>query len=342
MVSHNIELGNRLREAHRKWAIGAGKKARSIRLPEPSNLAFFVKGDHVSITMSQAAVAANMQTNSATFEGWCLAVKLWLPEIKSISLCWSPPAASAQGGLDRHYARFLYRVQRFDQMFSWFTISSAEHLDACQVRAGADLYLNVAGPTIPEATKPSREACLEAELVGNSAHAMMAEFNLARLDRQFPVGLYSGGRPTKASAIFTGGASAIDMIGTDDETFTLFELKAGKNIMVGALGEMLFYARVVQDAAGPKSKPRFLFAEAAPGRATVGPSDVQAAKRIRAVLIAEEFHPLLEHPDLIATLNAATAETDAEDAVPLRFEARRISGVEEKSIRFHAYPAIVQ
>ena len=50
--------------------------------------------------------------------------------------------------------------------------------------------------------------------------------------------------------IFTGGKSAIDLIGIRDDTLVLFELKKSGNRKVGAVSELLFYASVMRDAIG--------------------------------------------------------------------------------------------
>jgi len=106
--------------------------------------------------------------------------------------------------------------------------------------------------------------------------SFMNAHNLKLLDRQFPVGVFDG-IPTKASAIFTGGKSAIDLVGIGhDSSFWLFELKAEKNIKVGALSELFFYSMVVRDVL----LRRFGFDDRKPdSRATIFPEHVQAAKQ---------------------------------------------------------------
>ena len=147
------------------------------------------------------------------------------------------------------------------------------------------------------------EAKLEARLVDSDR--FKCHFGLRETDRQFPVGLFAG-EVAKPARIFTGGKSAIDIVGVGrDGSFNLFELKAGKNISAGIISELLLYTAVIREAA--QVKPRIGFGGAAGDRAKVRPDDVRQCTVIRAVLLAEEFHPLLEHPDLIATLNNAAA-----------------------------------
>jgi hypothetical protein len=338
MTSHNREIGRQLKAAHSKWAKGVGEKSRPIRLPSDEHIQFVQTEQGISVNMSSTAVCANMQTNAAGFEGWCVALRLWLPEIaQTITLGWDAPVLEKAGPAERHYARFLFRVQRFQEMFSdWFEIGSPAQIDACEIRAGGDFFLNVAGSRTTGRVKPHREAELEAALVGKFKSSMLSTFKLTTVDRQFPVGVFRTGLIRKCDAVFTGGTSAIDIIGTDEDTISIFELKAGKKgIMVGALGELMFYARVVQAAMGPA--PRFRFPSSAAGRSDssgIGSGHVESATALRAVLLVEEIHPLLEHPDLIPMLNAASASQTASGSVPITFAAWTVSGFEEGAVTF--------
>ena len=63
-----------------------------------------------------------------------------------------------------------------------------------------------------------------------------------------PVGVFEG-HPSRAGAIFTGGKSAIDLIGLGRAgAIWLLELKTSRNIKVGALSELFFYSMVLHDA----------------------------------------------------------------------------------------------
>jgi hypothetical protein len=112
--------------------------------------------------------------------------------------------------------------------------------------------------------------------------------------------------PTKASAIFTGGKSAIDLVGIGhDSSVWLFELKTEKNIQVGSLSELFFYSMVVRDVL----LRRFGFDNRKPdSRATIFPEHVQAAKQIHARLLASRFHPLISEAALEVLNQRATAQ----------------------------------
>jgi len=76
----------------------------------------------------------------------------------------------------------------------------------------------------------------------------MTALGLVRLDRQMPVGVFDG-PPSRARAIFTGGKSAIDLVGLGaDDALWLLELKTSRNIRVGALSKLFFYPMVLNDA----------------------------------------------------------------------------------------------
>ena len=334
MEADNAIIGQRLRAAYKRWAMSNDKSDRSIRLPNATDIQFVQAERGLSVCMSSRAVCANMQTNSAAFEGWCLVLRLWLPEIETITLSWTPPQCYQDDPSARHYARFLFRVQRFQEMFpDWFSVGTPHHFDACEIRAGQPLFLNVAGSKVSESPRSSREAQLEAALVDHLEPEMRRIFDLDTLDRQFPVGLYRKETPRKTDAVFTGGTSAIDLIGIGGGTVSVFELKAGPNIMVGALGELIFYARVVQAAVGPQA--RFEFAKSKAGsRGKIGSHDVKRATAVQAVLLTEQTHPLLEHPNLIPTLNRATAKQTALGSVPLTFAAWTIAGFPGSAVRF--------
>ena len=192
----------------------------------------------------------------------------------------------------------------------------------CASRPGITLILNVASKARAVGSERIAtmlpETKLEAELVIDPAFAR--RFGLAKLDRQFPVGLFEGA-VTGNRAVFTGGKSAIDIVGVGDAGFWLFELKAGGNAPIGGLTELLFYASLIRDAAGSAARFRF---SAASAKTVIGPADVVGATAINAVLLVEAGHPLLDHPELITALNAAAAKVwNVEPgAVPVTFTRR--------------------
>ena len=313
----------RLRESYAHVAASERwpRSQRAIRLPSSLDIRATPGGSGVTLTLGTGAVLANMQTDAAAFEGWALALRLWCQE-PAVTLDWAVPAVESG-----HYQRFLYRVARFQSLFSgWVRVADEAKLVASRVlNPRANLVLNTASKS--RAVGAERlaallpETKLEVELVADPAFA--ARYGLDRVDRQFPVGLFEGAVSAR-SAVFTGGKSAIDIVGVGADGFWLFELKAGRNAPIGGLTELLFYTSLIRDAAGPAA--RFQFGSS-PAGAVIGPADVLEARAINAVLLIEASHPLLDHPELVEQLNlAAAASWNREPgAVPVTFQMARLA-----------------
>jgi hypothetical protein len=133
------------------------------------------------------------------------------------------------------------------------------------------------------------------------------KFALKKVMRQWPVGLFEGRvAKNKYNSLFTGGKSAIDLIGISNNTLVLFELKTHLNRNVGAISELLFYASVMRDAI----RGDFQFEDQSlPKNCAVTPGDILRCSNIRAVLIAPRtMHPLIQNPAIFRELNAALAQ----------------------------------
>jgi hypothetical protein len=130
------------------------------------------------------------------------------------------------------------------------------------------------------------------------------------------VGLFRD-RVAADNHLFTGGKSAIDLIGVRDSTLFLFELKKEGNAKAGILSELLFYASVIRDALG--MAPRFGWEDRpSPQNCVIGPADLRACDRIEAVMLAPRFHPIVT-PTTINFLNKAVAARWVDH--PIRFSA---------------------
>lgn len=301
----------------RNYAEATGAK-RNVRLPSDRHIR--VEGDveGVTLSLSLTAVTANMQSDSAAFEAWALALKAWCG-VRTIAVDWqAPPPADTPSW--RHYQRFLYRAQRFATLFpDWFRIIPQEQLAVSRILRCDSLVLNVAGKTADLGSPaPNSEAALERHLLGSEV--FRAAFGLTRLDRQFPVGLFDG-TVVRGNEVFSGGKSAIDLIGLDGQRrLWLFELKAGRNEGLGIVSELLFYALVMQDAV----RRRFAFAQPEAGnRAAIGPQDVLACERIEACFLAPNFHPLLAQDRITGLLSGAMAGGD----IPVHFRMVRLADI---------------
>jgi hypothetical protein len=307
MATIKTGLQARMREKH----LATGRGNRSIRLPSSLELSSSESSSTLRMKLNAESTVANMQTNAAAFEAWALALHLWA-DVGSIEFDWDVPA-DAEVQFGGHYQRFLYRVARFESLFPWFVAVDHAKLSGSRALHGKKLILNVASKSRSvngddvrndSGLKTGSEAALECQLV-SSPHFSL-RFNLTKVDRQFPVGLFEGSVSGK-NRIFTGGKSAIDIVGVAPDGFWLFELKAGNNIPMGTLSELLFYASVIRDAAGPAA--RFSFGERSKNQGSsksiVTGQDVRNCGAINAVILVQQLHPLLEHHRLIDALNDA-------------------------------------
>ncbi|KQY95039.1 MULTISPECIES: hypothetical protein [unclassified Brevundimonas] len=312
---------------------------RNVRLPAkdretqtgemiPGLMEVIGDNDTAEIHLTSAAIQENMQTNAAAFEGWALALKRWAGA-KKVGLFW-PAVEPVDGRFPPHYERFLYRARRFADLFpDWFWLDGDTSASAALGNIG-ERVLNVAGDRshltgkqVCEPGKWMNENEMECFFRKDAAFAEHFGFRPGyRTDQQFPVGLFASEAPKDGTRIFPGGKGAIDLVCADGDRFWLFELKAGDNIPVGTISELIFYASVIRDAA----LGHFRFAPMrAPGNDVTG-DDVVSAKSIVAVMLGDKLHPLLSDVDLLKMLNdAVQARWNAGGAVTVEFRAATIT-----------------
>jgi hypothetical protein len=279
----------------------AGQPKRTIRLP--SGLKFGGTADRATIEISAAGLRGNMQTDAAAFDGWAWVLRRWLG-VRRFSLF-----VSADGERSGpHFERFVFRLDRFCDLFGDVALDPAL-ADAVAVGRfrSPEAVLNVARTSrgydgIPTAT--NSESDLELLLCHNDRARghLMDRFGLERLCRQFPVGLFLE-RVSAPTRIFTGGKSAIDLVGVaPGGTFHIFELKKPKNAKVGAVSELVFYTAALEQAR--IGRWRFDRHGKLDPRATVKPAHVEDALFISGHLLATDFHPLVDD-ELLETVSAA-------------------------------------
>ncbi|MBK9447310.1 MAG: hypothetical protein IPO00_15235 [Betaproteobacteria bacterium] len=278
---------------------------------------------HLVLTLSDAAACENMQTNSAAFESWLIALKAW-NVIEKATLSWDVPT-SVEPHKTRwcHYQRFLYRVSHFNLLFGddWFAIDDKNkgQLEEClalneHYRKGGDLILNVPdkdGHKDPVASK--HEAGLENGFgsEGKVGYTQLAEkFKLRSINRQLPVGLFKKEK-SRDSRIFTGGSSAIDLVGIGkDESLWIFELKKAGNHSIGIISELMFYAACMRDL----RRGSFVLHSERAGKRWVGDiKDIAVDKKVNAVFLAPTLHPLFaaKLKECLALLNGACTKAQA-------------------------------
>lgn len=106
--------------------------------------------------------------------------------------------------------------------------------------------------------------------------------------------------------------SAIDLYGVDDKQhLCIFELKAKGNNGIGIVSEALCYAWIMRDLL----RKKITFGKEAGGRDQISQEKITACKGVKVVLLAPEFHPLLDQERILALLNGKTQNLD----VPIHF-----------------------
>ena len=249
-------------------------------------------------------VCENMQTDNAAFEGWAICLKSWLDNIEKVELRWDIPSYETlqNGSSKQHYNRFCYRVMRFHEAFSdWFIISKDNQIEISNFALEFADIQNNAYSKEPE-HKPSLngfgETDMEYAMANDLKGKMLFYFNLDDIDRQFPVGLKKNNKQ-----FFTGGLSAIDLWGTKENVLSLIELKYGtKNIKVGIVSELFLYSCVMRDMIkGVIEKPSSTISKASE---TAFYENARKYRQVKAYMLANEYHPLIENDAVLNLLNS--------------------------------------
>jgi hypothetical protein len=245
-----------------------------------------------------------MQENQASFEGWALAIKRWLPkEISNIELSWEQFSDVS----DPHYQRFLYRIKNFQSLFNnWFKISPKNAQEIGKLKTeeeGRAFYLNV--PSKPRSSKlsdqtTSLDSAMKTEhklecFIVEHQKTLCDLLEIDKVDRQLPVGVFRDRVSSKSEhGVFTCGHSAIDIWGINksSKNLYLFELKKTRNQSIGILSELFFYSYVMLDV----QIGRFKF--------QTPNTEIEPTKFIKAYILAPKWHPLIDKSVLAMVNNA--------------------------------------
>lgn len=294
-----------------------------------------VKDDlkHLVLHLSDTAACENMQTTSAAFESWLIALKVW-NVIETVRLEWDVPIGIKRPDVSWcHYQRFLYRVNYFNRLFGkdWFELDDSHKGRLVECDAIDETYIETKKLVLnvpdtdrhgdPESYK--HEAWLEISFgtEGKDGHKLLAnKFKLRSINRQLPVGLFIG-KKSKESRIFTGGASAIDLVGIgDDDSLWIFELKKKGNHSLGIISELMFYSACMRDL----RDCHFVLHDGKVGKRWSGDiNDIAKNKPIHAVFLTPTVHPLFggrQHETLDILNKACTKNGDAVEFHCQRFE----------------------
>lgn len=314
-VSANKEIEDLLRDLFKS-------PPRNIKLP--SSIKFTINGKTVRMCLGSSSVKANMQDNQASFEGWALALKRWLPKaFDRVELRWKFTEDSS----DPHYQRFLYRVNQFKSLFKeWFSVDPLNLPEISKLKTkerGHKFLLNVASS--PRSSKLD-EQCNSLDKAMGSEHklecfivehqeALCRLLAIDKIDRQLPVGVFMDCVSSKAEhGVFTRGHSAIDLWGVskNGKKLFLFELKKEGNERLGILSEMFFYSYVMADV----QAKRFKFDKSN--------TEIEETKSIDTYILAPDWHPLID-AEMLRIINNAFKRRKAR----IRFGAIKLENTPE-------------
>lgn len=204
----------------------------------PSSYGYTYKKDEKKLILlvKNKGLTANMQDNEAAFESWAIALKYYLKEyIETITIDWERDFSNGEDGF-LHYNRFVYRLAKFVQTYSW--ARSAKIIPAIPTM----LCCNVGTEEAASADKHSLgdEGWLECKYV--EEHSM--DYDV--INHQFPVGIFHE-KVSETTHYTTGGKSAIDIWAIKDDCLSIFELKKPENKLLGIISELMFYTNIVDD-----------------------------------------------------------------------------------------------
>lgn len=294
-------------------------KSRNANISWPSGITVTWQCEgkkSLRLELDKESCKANMQKDSAAFEGWALVLKAELEdEIENIELRWEQP----EDPNNLHYQRFLYRVIRFSQAMSWFKVSMSSIKlleDSCifekdgNIKIGSKFYINygenskrkIKDGLVFNENKHSEDA-LEKYIYNNREIFLLGiSHDTLSVKRQIPVGIFKDKVSTGAEfRVFTGGKSAIDLCGVDKEgNVVVFELKKKGNNTVGCISETIFYTNIIRDV----QRGLITYEMEKLNKEKDFECKLQKDTTVKGYLLADDIHPLLDNSKLFNLLNS--------------------------------------
>lgn len=260
----------------------------------PYGYDYSISNRKLTLKLSSAGVCENMQKDTSAFESWAIVLKYNCNNlIKEVVIDWEDPKYE-----NEHYNRFIYRITRFIQNYSWVTTN--KHIPSMPSLLCCSAPDNNTAPK--EKYKEDSEDWLENDFIEKN------EDKFDAIDHQLPVGLFDG-KATDKTRFTPGRNSQIDIWGVKGNEFTVFELKKPGNKPLGIISELMFYVNVVSDLINHNILVDERKATKAINKHYRGFDkfyDVYSGERsisqIHAVFLADEFHSLLTK-DILKVLN---------------------------------------
>lgn len=215
----------------------------------PAELQFVEIDESISLVMcSEKIINGNMQEAVNSFEAWSIAI--YLATGKRIILDVNKHLNYDKYENQKHLGRFLYRALRFNEQYSWFSLSPYLENEVSKFNE----YLNDANNKFIN-NCPHGDAGLKTEHNDeNLVESIFAEkgipgYSKNPIFRQLPVGLFKN-EISDNNMVFIGGKAAIDLWTWKDSEFVVIELKADKEKkkkMAGIITEIFFYSNYMRD-----------------------------------------------------------------------------------------------
>lgn len=203
----------------------------NLRLPK--YIDFRIESNTLFLQLPSKGLTSNMQTNEAAFEGWAICLKAWIPTINKVHIdCKSKNLPKA----NEHYHRFLYRLMKFINIYSWADTTEDFKAEIKQL-ANINLVVNV-----PRGNAKQEASHQEAQLEREFCKREKARFDA--INHQLPVRFFKREVPCQES--FTPN-SFLDIWSIEGNTLNIYELKLPTNKQVGIISELMFYVNVMAD-----------------------------------------------------------------------------------------------
>ena len=285
------------------------KESGNQHIKLPGNIEFLEREREIEMILKEEAAGKgenkkNMQEDDAAFEGWAVILNRYFHKnvILNLDIQSDPEEMNWKG--NGHFNRFLYRVMRFWEQYSWFFLS--EGLEAILFSEGGfsdwlesnkeKLVNNVPGMLTEEAkenTEKISENGIEKAMTGEESilyDVVKSDSSMKnKIFRQLPAGLFLGAVKAE-NEVFPGKKAAVDLWTWDEDKFYAFELKY-QNQMVGIITEIFFYANYLYDLLVEKN-----FTLNAKSTEKRGYDNLQESEfhEICGVMTVDEIHPLID------------------------------------------------
>ena len=258
-------------------------------IPSTYGYSYNKRAKDLTLLVKVKGLITNMQFDEAAFDSWAIALKYHLREyIETITIDWERDFSNGEDGF-LHYNRFVYRLAKFVQTYSW--AHSAKPIPAIPTT----LYCNIGRTEAANIEKHSQESegWLECKYVMD--HSM--EYDV--INHQFPVGIFHE-KVSRTTHYTTGGKSAIDIWAIKNDCLSIFELKEPKNKPLGIISELMFYTNILDDILSH----RIMYEESKNVEYAVK-HDIRGFKKfheayekgtinkIESIFLANNLHPLL-------------------------------------------------